>query len=65
MSGLDLQKHYSKAFIDGGFRRILGWECLYFHVTAQVVLSVYADAFKLADKKLSPATASQVMRDKG
>ena len=53
VSGLYWEKHYSKALLDAGFQRIPGWECLYFHASLQVVLSVYVDDFKLAGRKAS------------
>ena len=65
MSGLYLEKHYSKVLLDSGFQCIIGWECLYFHAQLQVILSVYVDDFKLAGRKESLAKAWQLMRDKG
>ena len=65
MSGLYLEKQYSKALLDSGFRCILGWECLYFHAQLHVILSIYVDDFKLAGRKESLAKALQLMRDKG
>ena len=65
MSGFHWDRHYSKALIDFSFQMILWWECLYFHPTLQVILSVYAADFELAGKKVSLAKASQIMRDEG
>ena len=65
MSELYLEKHYSKALLDVCFQPIPGWECLYFHLTLQVVLSVYVDDFKLAGLKASLPKAWQLMSDKG
>ena len=65
MSGLYSENHYSKALLDAGFQRIPGWECIYFHASLQVVLSVYVDDFKLAGRKASLPEAWQLMRDKG
>ena len=65
MSGLYLEKQYSKALFDFGFQCILGWECLYFHRQLQVILSVYVDDFKLAGRKEHLSKAWQLMRDRG
>ena len=65
MSGLYLENQYSKALLDGGFQRIPGWECLYFHPTLQVVSRVYVDDVKLAGRKASLSNAWQLMRDTG
>ena len=30
---------------------MLGWECMFYHVELQVILSVYVDDFKMAGKQ--------------
>ena len=64
MSGLCYETHYFKALLDFGFQRILGWECVYFHPSHQVILNVYVDDSKLAGKQLSLALAWRLLRDK-
>ena len=65
MSGLQWEKHYSKALLDFGFQCILLWKCLYLHLQLQVILSVCVDDFKLAGRKSYFSKAWQLMRDKG
>ena len=65
MCGLDWEKHYSKALLEFGFQRILGWECLYFHPNLQVIFIVHVDGFKFACEEDSMAPAWQLMRHKG
>ncbi len=47
-----LGKHYTTALTQkAGFQKMLGWECMFYHVELQVILSVYVDDLKMAGKK--------------
>ena len=51
LAGLYWEKHCDRAIKACGFKPIQGWECLYYHPTDKMYLSVYVDDFKLAGKK--------------
>ena len=44
---------------------MLGWECMFYHVELQVILSVYVDDFKTAGKKENLPKAWQLMDKAG
>ena len=57
-----LGKHYTTALTQkAGFEKMLGWECMFYHVELQVVLSVYVDDFKMAGKQENISKAWKLM----
>ncbi len=44
---------------------MLGWECMFYHVELQVILSVYVDDFKMAGKQDNMSKAWQLMDKAG
>ena len=50
-AGLFCKKFNQEKFFKAGFGKTKGWKCLYAHLSKQLFLSVYVDAFKMAGKK--------------
>ena len=46
-----------------GFKKVVGWECLYVHRALKVFLSVYVDDFKLAGETKNLPKAWKLMTD--
>ena len=51
LAGLYWEKHCRAILLENGFEPVPGWECLYFHRSLQLFLSVYVDDFKMAGKE--------------
>ena len=47
MSGKYWENHFTQRVIKAGFRKMMGWECLFVHDDLKLILSVYVDDFKL------------------
>ena len=47
MSGKYWENHFTEKVLSCGFRKMMGWECLFYHDELQLILSVYVDDFKL------------------
>ena len=47
MSGKCSENHFTEKVLSCGFRKMMGWECLFIHDELQLILSVYVDDFKL------------------
>ena len=47
MSGKYWGNHFTEKVISAGFRKMMGWECLFVHDELKLILSVYVDDFKL------------------
>jgi hypothetical protein len=66
LSGLFWEKHYTTALTQkAGFQKMLGWECMFYHVELQVILSVYVDDFKMAGKQENMSKAWKLMDTAG
>ena len=65
MSGKYWENHYSSALLQGGFQRLPGWECTFYHEKLGLILSVYVDDFKLCGRKESLAKGWKLMTDAG
>jgi hypothetical protein len=66
LSGLFWEKHYTTALAQKtGFQKMLGWECMFYNVVLQVILSVYVDDFKMAGKKENLSKAWKLMDKAG
>ena len=47
-AGLFWERKYRSILRRAGFREMIGWECMFYHSTYQVIISVYVDDFKMA-----------------
>ena len=47
-AGLSWERKYRQVLKAAGFKDMIGWECMFYHETFRVILSVYVDDFKMA-----------------
>ena len=47
LSGTFWENQYTEKIINGGFVKMMGWECFFYHEELKVILSIYVDDFKL------------------
>ena len=62
LAGLFWERHYRQHLLEIGFKPVDGWECLYWHPTLHLLLSVYVDDFKMAGKSSTLAQGWQLIQ---
>ena len=50
LAGLLWERKWRKSYVQQGWERVKGWECLYLHKKAKLFLSVYVDDFKMVGR---------------
>ena len=65
MSGKYWENHFTEKVLSTGFRKMMGWECLFVHDDLQLILSVYVDDFKLVGKSENLAKGWKRLTDTG
>ena len=61
-AGFFRERKYKAILRKAGFNEMLGWECILFHETYKVILSVYVDDFKMAGTRAGVRRAWQAIR---
>lgn len=59
------ENHFAEKLLSCGFRKMIGWDCVFVHDRLQVIPSVYVYDFKLVGKSENPNAGWQAMRDSG
>lgn len=65
MSGKYWENHFTEKLLQCGFRKMMGWECLFVHDDLQLILSVHVDDFKLVGKSGNSTKGWNAITDTG
>ena len=65
MSGKYWENHFTEKVLSAGFRKMMGWECLFVHDRLKLILSVYVDDFKLVGPSGNLTSGWKALTDTG